>query len=110
MDEFSQESEPQFVRRVQLPLPVPYLPPRTATEERLAQIWQRVLSMDMVGVDDEYYDLGGDSFMAAIIFGMVEETFSIKIPLAVLLEAPSIAKLAHKVDALIDAKSTPVHS
>jgi acyl carrier protein len=110
MHEFPQESERQFVRRAQLPLSVPYLAPRTPTEDRLAQIWQSVLSMDMVGVEDEYYDLGGDSFLAAIIFGMIEETFSITIPLAVLVEAPSIAKLAPKVDGLIRAKSASGHS
>jgi acyl carrier protein len=110
MHEFSQQADRQFVRRMQLPLSVAYLPPRTPTEDRLAQIWQTVLSMDMVGVEDEYYDLGGDSFLAAIIFGMIEETFFIRIPLAVLVEAPSIAKLAPKVDALICAKSVAGHS
>jgi acyl carrier protein len=100
MDEFSQNAEGQVVRRSQLPLPAPYLAPRTPTEERLAGIWQTVLSMDKVGMDDDYHDLGGDSFLAMLIFGMIEESFSIRIPIAVLVEAPSIAKLAPRVDAL----------
>jgi len=90
--------EEPVVRRDQLPLPHAYVAPRTPTERRLAEIWRTVLSMDRVGVEDTYYDLGGDSFLAATIFGMIEEVFKVTIPLAALAEAPTIAALARRVD------------
>ena len=106
MDETSSQNQPHVVSRAQLPLPASYVAPQTPTQERLVQIWQTVLSMDVVGVEDDYYDLGGDSFLAAIIFGMITESFSIRIPMGVLMEAPSIAKLAPRIDALLSQKST----
>lgn len=88
------------VQRSQLPLPQPYLAPRTSTEQRLAEIWRSSLNMDLVGIDDDYFDLGGDSFMATVIFSMIESSFSVRIPVGTLVDASSIAKLAEKIDAL----------
>jgi hypothetical protein len=50
-----------LIRRAQLMLVRAYVAPRTPVEERLARIWRDVLGMDAVGVEDSYYDLGGDS-------------------------------------------------
>ncbi len=100
-------SEPLVVLREQLPLSRPYVAPRTTTERRLAEIWRTVLSMDAVGVDDDYYDLGGDSLLAAAIFRMIESSFLIYLPIATLVEAPSVAMLARRIDALLPAGERP---
>jgi acyl carrier protein len=92
-----------LVRRQQLPLPKPYAAPRSDTEQKIAEIWRDALTMDTVGVDDSYNDLGGDSTTAAIIFALIEETFAIKIPMATLINAPTIAQLAPIVDKLAKA-------
>jgi acyl carrier protein len=93
--------EQPLVRREQLPLPRPYVAPRTPTEQRLAEIWRSALSMDRVGVEDGYFDLGGDSFLAAAIFRMIEEKFRVTLPMAIIVEAPTIAALAPKIDGLV---------
>jgi acyl carrier protein len=93
-------NDPPLVLRSQLPLAGPYLAPRTATENCLADIWRVALSMDCVGVDDNYFDLGGDSFMATVLFSMIESSFRTSIPVGTLVDAPTIAKLAARVDAL----------
>lgn len=59
------------------------------------------LSMDRVGVEDGYFDLGGDSFLATAIFHLMEEKFRISIPMALLVDAPTIAALAPKIDRLL---------
>ena len=82
-------------------MPRPYVAPRTPTEQRLAEIWRTALSMDRVGVEDSYNDLGGDSFLAAIIFKMIEDTFRVTIPMATLVDAPTIAELAPKIEGLV---------
>jgi hypothetical protein len=90
--------EPLLVRRDQLPLLNGFVPPRTATETVVETIWRAALHMDCVGVTDNYLDLGGDSFLAAIIFSMIAEAFGVEIPMAILVESPTIAELAAKID------------
>lgn len=97
------------VLRRQLSLPLPYVPPRNAAEQKLAEIWRTVLRMDRVGVDDNYNDLGGDSFIAVLMFVSIEETFDIAIPVATLLSAPTIAELAAEIERLQAAKAAAPH-
>jgi|SRR5581483_7137759 len=97
-------SDGSVVRREQLPLPGRYAAPRTPTEVRLAQIWADALSMDRVGIEDRYHDLGGDSFLAQVIFAEIEAAFNFDVPLTLLAEAATIAQLAAKIDALVQTR------
>ncbi len=45
-------------------LATPLVEPRTETEKTLVEIWERLLGVDQVGVDDSFFDLGGDSLLA----------------------------------------------
>lgn len=94
------DPETILVLREQLPMRSPYVAPRNLTEDRLAKIWRTVLSMDRVGVDDHYQDLGGDSFHATIIFSLIEEDFGIILPMAVLATASTVAAMAVEIDRL----------
>ena len=96
-------AEQILVKREQLPLPSRYVAPRTPTEVQLAKIWCTALSMDRIGVDDRYHDLGGDSLLATAIFAMIEKSFRIAVPMALLAEAATIAQMAPKIDALVQA-------
>jgi acyl carrier protein len=91
------------VLRGELPLSQPYVEPRTTTERKLADIWSSVLSMDCVGVDDSYHELGGDSFLAAIIFGLIEERIGVRLPMAILVSKPTVALLAADLDRSVEA-------
>jgi aryl carrier-like protein len=64
----------------------------------LAEIWRAVLSMDRVGVEDNYHDLGGDSLHARIIFARIAESCGVELPVATLVEAPCIAELARLIE------------
>jgi acyl carrier protein len=97
-------SEQILVPREQLPLPRPYVAPRTPTEKSLAEIWCTVLNMDLVGVNDSYNHLGGDSLHASVIFAMIQDTFRIALPMAVLMKASTIAQLAPMIDRLVTGK------
>jgi acyl carrier protein len=89
-----------LVLREHYALSTPYLAPRTATEQRLAEIWQTVLGMDRVGIRDHYSDLGGDSFMATVIFLEIEASFGVAAPLAKFHETLTVESLATRLDAL----------
>src|SRR5215472_5969895 len=84
----------------------PYVAPRTPTEQKLAEIWCDVLGVDRVGITDDYEDLGVDSLLAASIFVEIEQTFAISMPTTVLVDAPTIEKVARKVDKLVSRRLT----
>src|SRR6185295_13965496 len=50
-----------------------YVAPRTVEEEILAGIWSRVLDVDQVGIDDDYFALGGDSIRSLQVVSLAEE-------------------------------------
>ncbi|MFD4617293.1 amino acid adenylation domain-containing protein, partial [Streptomyces bauhiniae] len=58
-----------------------YVAPRTPVEEKLAAIWQDVLGLDRVGVEDSFFDLGGDSIRAVRLVGALRAAgYDLSIP------------------------------
>jgi amino acid adenylation domain-containing protein len=76
-----------------------YVAPRTRTEESLARIWQDVLAIANVGVDDNFFDLGGHSLTATRLLSRVRDFFRIDLPLRTIFDCPTIAALAETVEA-----------
>jgi phthiocerol/phenolphthiocerol synthesis type-I polyketide synthase E len=65
---------------------------------RLCQIWRELLGLETVGINDNYFDLGGDSILAIHLFAEIDKIFKVKLPVSVLFEAPTIEQLARLVD------------
>ncbi len=61
---------------------------------QLVQIWQQVLGVEPITLDQNYFDLGGDSSLAVKMFAQIDDAFKIKLPLATLYEAPTVGELA----------------
>ena len=72
--------------------------PRTDTERSLAAMWAELFRVDHVSVDDNFFELGGHSLLAARLFGRIEQTFGKKLPLSILLRAPTVAQLATLIE------------
>ncbi|HEY0022712.1 MAG TPA: non-ribosomal peptide synthase/polyketide synthase [Longimicrobium sp.] len=77
-----------------------YVAPRTPAEERMAAIWAEVLGVERVGGEDNFFDLGGHSLLATQLVSRVRETFGTELPLRAVFEAPTLAELAGRVEAL----------
>ena len=71
-----------------------YVVPVTPLEEVLASIWADVLSIDQVGIHDNFFDLGGHSLAASRVISCVIQTFQLELPIKALFESPTIAKMA----------------
>ncbi len=63
-------------------------------ERKLAGIWKNVLGVKTLSRDDDFYDLGGHSLIAAQVFAEIESVFGKSIPLSTLFHSSTIARLA----------------
>ena len=77
-----------------------YVAPRTPTEELLASVYAEVLRMDRVGVAESFFDLGGHSLLAVRVASRVRDALGVELTVRALFEAPGVAELAERVDAL----------
>jgi len=68
--------------------------PTVTTTEILLPIWQRVLHLQSIEIDDNFFALGGDSAVALELFDQVSRTFGKELPPAMIYHAPTIAALA----------------
>src|SRR5262245_23765080 len=62
-------------------LQTPFVPAQTDVEVELVRMWCEVLSLDQVGVQDNFFDLGGQSLLAARLFAEIDKTFGRPLPL-----------------------------
>lgn len=74
-----------------------YVAPRDELEAGLAGIWEEVLGTAPVGVRDSFFGLGGHSLLAVRMFARVEKRFGAALPLASLIERPTIEYLAERI-------------
>jgi acyl-coenzyme A synthetase/AMP-(fatty) acid ligase/acyl carrier protein len=71
-----------------------FVAPRTAIEEELAGIWAEVLSLDPVGIHDNFYELGGHSLAATRVVSRVLKRFQLELSLQSLFRSPTVAEMA----------------
>jgi surfactin family lipopeptide synthetase A len=71
-----------------------FVAPNDLIESRLVQIWKSVLGVRSIGIRDNYFDLGGHSLTAVKLMNRIAEVFGKTLPLATLLQAPTVEQLA----------------
>jgi amino acid adenylation domain-containing protein len=77
------------------------IPPHTAIEELIAEVWKDVLRGKEIGVHESFFELGGHSLLAVQIVSRLRNALNCEIPLRVLFEAPTIAGLAENIEKII---------
>ena len=96
------------VDRLALPAPTgrldatSYVAPRTSVEEMLCSTWAEVLRLDRVGIDEDFFELGGQSLLAMRMFARIREDYAVELPLRTLFEAPTVRQFAVRLTRIVD--------
>ncbi|MBS1600361.1 MAG: amino acid adenylation domain-containing protein [Bacteroidetes bacterium] len=80
-----------------------YVAPRNETEKLVASIWAELLEVENVSIYDDFFEIGGHSLIAARAMIRLENETGKRLPLATLLEAPTVEKLSQLVNSDIPA-------
>ena len=100
------------VNRAALPAPTDenmlrgeiFLGPRTDTEQGVANVVASLLGLQQVGLNDNFFYLGGNSLFGTQLIGRLRDRFDVEVSLLRLFDHPTVAELAAEVDRLLTAK------
>ena len=71
-----------------------YVAPQTILEDVLSGVWVGILGIEKIGVQDDFFELGGDSILATQILSRLRTMFRMDLPAIALFDAPTVEKLA----------------
>jgi acyl carrier protein len=77
-----------------------YIAPETDTEKAVAAIWAEILKLDQIGKNDNFFNIGGHSLLAARVISRINKEFNLIIKLGELFQRPTIEGLAFKIDGM----------
>jgi acyl transferase domain-containing protein/acyl carrier protein len=75
-------------------LATPHVAPRNEVEQTIVEVWQEVLGIDDLGVNDPYFEIGGDSLHAMPIIARLLDIFHVDLPLRIIYSHDTVAKMA----------------
>ncbi|HWO43766.1 MAG TPA: alpha/beta fold hydrolase, partial [Candidatus Eisenbacteria bacterium] len=84
-----------------------FVPPRTETEAKLVEIWERMLGIKPIGIRDNFFEIGGHSLLEARFVAEVEKSFGITLPVTTLYYTRTIEALVKIIE---DNKTSPRNS
>jgi hypothetical protein len=80
--------------------PKEFVAPRTSVELVVRGIWLEVLPVERVSLHDDFFALGGDPLLASRAIARMNDVLQIALPMRALFEAPTVAGLADRIEAL----------
>ncbi|WP_053375082.1 non-ribosomal peptide synthase/polyketide synthase [Paenibacillus sp. FJAT-27812] len=83
-----------------------YAAPSTPAEKRLAEVMELVLGTTGIGVNDDFFQIGGHSLKAMTLVSHIHKAFGIAVPLRMIFEAPTIAMMGRHIDAAEESSAS----
>jgi acyl carrier protein len=81
----------------------PYVAPESDVEVAVAELWSHSLGIEQIGLDDEFFVLGGSSLTAVQLASRTRERFGVELSVAELFEHSTVRRLAAVLDSRLDA-------
>ena len=75
-----------------------FIAPRSDVEKGIAEIWQEILGVDNIGINDDFLELGGHSLLLTRIVMRVRKKFNVDLSLSNIFETPTIAAFTKEVE------------
>jgi amino acid adenylation domain-containing protein len=84
-------------------------PLRIPAEHALAEVWREILNVPDVGAMDDFFELGGNSFLAVRLMSRIQKQFGKRLPLAALIGAGTVRGIAAMIDHANVPATPPAH-
>ncbi|MBF0573318.1 MAG: amino acid adenylation domain-containing protein, partial [Desulfamplus sp.] len=84
-----------------------FIAPENEIEQKIAEIWQEILERSPIGIDDNFFEVGGHSLRATRIISRIHKVLSVEITLQEFFRNPDIRTLANLVQTKLDFKQVP---
>jgi amino acid adenylation domain-containing protein len=82
-----------------------YVSPRTFFEEKISLMIADLLGLDRVGVNDDFFLVGGHSFSGIRLIARIRDTFGVDLPFGSIFESPTPGQLARQIETLLLARN-----
>jgi len=90
-------------------VPCRYTAPETEIERQLQKIWQKLLNLDAISVEANFFEIGGHSLLAIRLASACREHFNTELPLSEFMASPSIRALAQNINQIFHNKNVFAH-
>jgi acyl transferase domain-containing protein/acyl carrier protein len=81
-----------------------YIAPANQLEQTVASIWQELLGIEQIGIDDDFFEVGGHSLLGIQMLSRIREAFNVDLPLRNVFERPTVADLASMIEEALIAE------
>jgi len=81
-----------------------YEAPRNEVEEKLTGMWQEVLGIDRIGINDSFFELGGHSLNAVSLIGKLHKEMNVEVSLKEIFKTPTVKGLAAYIEGLGESR------
>jgi acyl carrier protein len=81
-----------------------YIAPRTPVEKRVVAILAELLALEKVGVDDNFFFLGGHSLLGTQLIARVRNSFDVELSLRTVFDSPTAAELSDEIERLLSTE------
>ncbi|HVQ37465.1 MAG TPA: SDR family NAD(P)-dependent oxidoreductase, partial [Pyrinomonadaceae bacterium] len=75
-----------------------YVPPETEIEKVIVECWKEVIGVDLIGVHDNFLELGGHSLMAVQLLSRLRDRFQVDLPFRSFFDSPTVAELVPLIE------------